>query len=154
SYKKLILYMAYMNTIPGLPVIYYGSEFGMSGATDPDNRRMMRFNENLSDGEKNTLQQVRQIINLRKEHSALRYGDFYTIRADQKIFAYVRSDANEIILVVLNKSNNPQELNFNLPVYYELKELESLKDKSRIRTEGNTVKFKIDSRDWQVFILR
>ena len=48
SYKKLTLYMAFMNTIPGLPVIYYGSEFGMSGASDPDNRRMMRFDDDLT----------------------------------------------------------------------------------------------------------
>ena len=52
NYKKLILYMAYMNSIPGLPVIYYGSEFGMSGASDPDNRRMMRFGDQLTNMKK------------------------------------------------------------------------------------------------------
>jgi len=41
-----------MDTIPGLPVIYYGSEFGMTGVSDPDNRRMMRFGDDISKYEK------------------------------------------------------------------------------------------------------
>ncbi len=43
SYDKLKLHLAYILTIPGVPVIYYGDEIGMTGASDPDNRRMMRF---------------------------------------------------------------------------------------------------------------
>ncbi len=103
NYKKLILYMAYMNSIPGLPVIYYGSEFGMSGASDPDNRRMMRFGDQLAEGEKSTLKEVSKLIKLRREHTALRHGDFYTLIADEDIYAYVRADMNERILVILNK---------------------------------------------------
>ncbi len=66
SYEKAKLYYAYMNTIPGLPVIYYGSEFGMTGASDPDNRRMMRFGNELNNYERKMLDDVRRIINLRK----------------------------------------------------------------------------------------
>ncbi|MCK5705572.1 MAG: hypothetical protein KAI29_30695, partial [Cyclobacteriaceae bacterium] len=77
NYKKLILYMAYMNSIPGIPVIYYGSEFGMTGATDPDNRRMMRFGDEINSYERKTKAEISKLINLRKKHSALRQGDFY-----------------------------------------------------------------------------
>ena len=34
---KLKLHLAYIFTIPGIPVIYYGDEIGMTGAADPDN---------------------------------------------------------------------------------------------------------------------
>lgn len=118
NYKKLILYMAYMNTIPGLPVIYYGSEFGMTGASDPDNRRMMRFGDQLSSGEINTLNEVRKIVNLRKEHTALRFGDFYTLQADENIYAYTRSDMNERLLVMINKSSEMQSVKLELPLYF------------------------------------
>ena len=54
-----------MNTIPGLPVIYYGSEFGMTGARS-DNRRMMRFGNELSVDERKMLEDVRSLVNVRK----------------------------------------------------------------------------------------
>ena len=37
------MFLAFNFTIPGIPVIYYGDEIGMTGANDPDNRRQMRF---------------------------------------------------------------------------------------------------------------
>ena len=79
SYKKAELYYSFIFTIPGIPVIYYGSEFGMTGADDPDNRRMMRFGNELDDLEKNMLKVTSSIVHMRNEHSALRYGDFKTI---------------------------------------------------------------------------
>ena len=52
SYEKLKLHLAYLLTIPGVPIIYYGDEIGMTGAADPDNRRMMRFGNQLNEHEK------------------------------------------------------------------------------------------------------
>ena len=106
SYDKMKLYLSYILTIPGIPIIDYGDEFGMTGAADPDNRRMMRFGNRLSDWEKETLSDVQKLIKIRKENSALRYGDFYTLEADQNIYAFIRSDLNERVLVVMNKSNS------------------------------------------------
>jgi len=120
NYEKAKLYYAYMNTIPGVPVIYYGSEFGMTGASDPDNRRMMRFGNDLSKDEKKMLKDVRRIINVRKNHPALRYGDFLTLEADENIFAYIRSDMNERILVLLNKNENEQKVELQLPDFYKI----------------------------------
>ena len=104
SYDKLKLHLAYLLTIPGIPIIYYGDEIGMTGAADPDNRRMMRFGDELNEYEKQTLEDVSKLIHIRKEHSALRYGDFLTLQADENIYAYLRSDMNERILTVVNKN--------------------------------------------------
>ncbi len=118
SYKKAELYYAYLFTIPGVPVVYYGSEFGMTGASDPDNRRMMRFTEDLSDLEKNMLFDVRKISNIRENNSSLKYGDFYPLKVDKNIFAYIRSDMNERVLVVLNKSEDIMSVSLNIPEQY------------------------------------
>lgn len=45
-------------TIPGIPIIYYGDEYGLPGAGDPDNRRMMQF-ENLKDREESLRQETK-----------------------------------------------------------------------------------------------
>ncbi|MCU0344899.1 MAG: alpha-glucosidase C-terminal domain-containing protein, partial [Ignavibacterium sp.] len=120
SYDKLKLHLAYILTIPGVPIIYYGDEIGMTGAADPDNRRMMRFGYDLDKNEIQTFEDVSKLIHIRKEHPALRYGDFLTLQADENVYAYLRSDMNERILIIVNKSSNEQNLEFILPGMYNL----------------------------------
>jgi cyclomaltodextrinase / maltogenic alpha-amylase / neopullulanase len=123
SYQKAELYFAYMLTIPGLPVVYYGSEYGMTGADDPDNRRLMRFGNQLSMYEQQMLAVTTTLVKLRNTHSALRYGDFLTLQADTAVYAYLRSDMNERLLVVLNKSLDGRTVDCTLPGAAEAKQL-------------------------------
>ena len=151
SYEKAKLYFAYMFTIPGLPVVYYGSEFGMTGADDPDNRRMMRFSDSLSAYEKQMLNDTRKIIKMRNQHSALRYGDFLTLQADNAVYAYVRSDMNERLLVVLNKSEVPQNVDIHLSEIYNAKELVDIMNGEKIAVKNNIARAIIPSVNWRVY---
>ena len=126
SYDKLKLHLAYLLTIPGIPIIYYGDEIGMTGASDPDNRRMMRFDDELNENEKQTFNHVSKLIHIRKEHPALRYGDFLTLQADENIYAYLRSDMNERVLVIVNKNPNEQRLELSLPTIYKVKKAKEI----------------------------
>ncbi|MFI5236643.1 MAG: alpha-amylase family glycosyl hydrolase, partial [Ignavibacteriales bacterium] len=143
SYDKLKLQLAYILTIPGVPVIYYGDEIGMTGASDPDNRRMMRFDHNLNEFEKQTFKDVSKLIHIRKDHSALRYGDFLTLQADKNIYAYLRSDMNERILVVLNKSEVDQMVDLNLPKFYNLKSATDLVSGNSLGIIENIISFNV-----------
>jgi len=153
SYEKAKLYLAYMLTVPGLPVIYYGSEFGMTGADDPDNRRMMRFGDSLSVYEKSMLADTRKIVRMRNQHSALRYGDFLTLQADTAIYAYLRSDMNERLLVVLNKAESAQSLDLHLPEMYDAKFLVNIATGERIEVEANHVRATIGAVSWKAFVV-
>lgn len=115
SYDKELVFLTYLLTVPGMPIIYYGDEFGMTGANDPDNRRMMRFDEELTPVERNQLEKVSRIINLRKNHSALRRGDYLNIHTEKDVMIYSRGDMFERLIVVLNKSSESQSLIFPLP---------------------------------------
>ena len=70
--------------------------------------------------EEQALEEVSKLIYVRKNHSALCYGDFYTLQADKNIYAYLRSDMNERILAIINKSDDKQKVDLTLPGIYKL----------------------------------
>ena len=153
SYDKLKLHLAYILTIPGVPVIYYGDEIGMTGASDPDNRRMMRFDNDLNEFEKQMLKDVSKLIHIRKDHSALRNGDFLTLQADKNIYAYIRSDMNERILIILNKSEKEQLINLNLPAIYNVSTATDLISGDSFRVNENAVTLDVKGIGFRTFKL-
>jgi glycosidase len=106
GYKKLQSLLAFNMTIPGIPTIYYGDEFGMPGANDPDNRRMMRF-DGLSDKETKTLDITKNLIKIRRENIQFLFGDFDILYVDSKVLIYSRSYFDKTGIVVFNKSRKP-----------------------------------------------
>lgn len=153
SYNKLKLYMAYLLSIPGVPIIYYGDEFGMTGAADPDNRRMMRFDNELNSYEKKTLEDVSKLIHIRKNNSALRYGDFLTLKADENIYSFIRSDMNQRILVILNKNQSEQNFSIDLPKIYKTSQLKNLFTGEDIIITKNKLDLKIKGSSFLIFKL-
>ena len=105
AYKKLQQLMAFNMTIPGIPVIYYGDEFGMPGGNDPDSRRMMRFDDQLSEKEKINLDVTKKLIAIRKSNMALLYGDFIYMKAEDSSLVYARKYFDNTVYVVFNNSD-------------------------------------------------
>ena len=104
AYRKMAMFNAFNLTIPGIPIIYYGDEIGMAGAGDPDNRRMMRF-ENLKRHEADLQKEISNLIKLRNENMALLYGDFAIIENSYSRLIYRRSYFDVSITITLDKSN-------------------------------------------------
>ena len=73
AYDRVAMLWAFQCALPGVPVIYYGDEIGMPGGGDPDSRRMMRF-EGWSAEEQELHAHFARMLQLRREHPALRYG--------------------------------------------------------------------------------
>lgn len=154
SYDKLKLHLAYILTIPGIPIIYYGDEIGMTGAADPDNRRMMRFDNDLNQYEKQTLEDVSKLIHIRKENSALRYGDFLTLQADENVYAYLRSDMNERVLTVINKNPNEQKIEFTLPAMYKVIIAKDLVSGKEYDVKNNKISLTVDGTKYLILKLK
>ncbi len=74
-------------TLPGAPNVYYGAEVGMTGGADPENRGPMRWD--LVQADNPDLVWVKKLIGLRKQHRALRIGDYRPVQA-QRLFAFER----------------------------------------------------------------
>lgn len=103
GYAKLKMLHAFNMTIPGIPIIYYGDEIGMPGANDPDNRRMMRF-DNLTSFETDVKNTVTKLTNLRSTHMALLYGDFEVLEVSETVYVYKRTYQDDVVIVAFNKS--------------------------------------------------
>jgi glycosidase len=153
SYKKAELFYAFMFTIPGLPFIYYGSEFGMTGADDPDNRRMMRFNKDLSQNELEMLLETSKIVKMRNSHSALKYGDFQTVVIEKDIYAYMRCDMNEKLIIILNKCEENKNVKIKLPEIEKYSTAIDLIDGSNSKILKNELSVKLNAIEWKVFKL-
>jgi glycosidase len=115
-YRRLVLAQALVLTLPGAPVIYQGDEFGLPGAGDPDNRRVMRFDEQLDAREAWALEQVATLGRTRSCLPSLRHGERAPVEADDDVLAYLRdADDGRPALVVLNRSEQTLTRSFPLP---------------------------------------
>lgn len=70
--EKLRLAAALQLLLPGMPMIYYGDEYGMSGGKDPDCRRGMLWDASRQDLE--TYAWYKNLIRVRKEYPVLVEG--------------------------------------------------------------------------------
>lgn len=104
AYDKLKIAFAYIFALPGIPLIYYGDEFGLPGAGDPDNRRMMRFGNQLNSNEKDTLLFMQTLGKARKTHEVLRRGQMGpTLWANSDILVFSRTHTSGTAIVVINR---------------------------------------------------
>jgi cyclomaltodextrinase / maltogenic alpha-amylase / neopullulanase len=142
GYRKLSMLTAFNMTIPGIPVIYYGDEFGLPGGNDPDSRRMMKF-DGLNPHEAATKATAAKLTKIRKENLSLIYGNFMTLQVDDKTYAYARRYFNNVSVVVFNKSDKPIDLKLELPEWMEDPDLKA--------NFGNT--FKVEERKLLIALL-
>jgi glycosidase len=114
SYAKLRLAFTFVLTSPGVPMIYYGDEIGMTGAQDPDNRRMFPDLKKLSPEEKKVQQHVAKLNAIRAAHPAIRYGSRRCLLADQETYAVVRAYLKDRVLILYNRSEQPKQINLEV----------------------------------------
>ncbi|MBN2601926.1 MAG: hypothetical protein JXR87_08035, partial [Candidatus Marinimicrobia bacterium] len=139
TYLKEQILFCYLMTIPGVPIVFYGDEFGMTGANDPDNRRMMRFGDDLTELETEQLQAFKKLTALRNEYTCLRRGDYLNLYTDKDVMIYSRGDYQNRLIILINKSDRPKEVSFSLPAWLETPTLESLIGNRQYQISGNTL---------------
>jgi glycosidase len=139
--QKLLL--VHQFTFVGAPHIWNGDEVGMWGADDPDCRKPIVWDDlkyederaNYDPGKKRPVDIVKpdkelfsyyqKLTKLRRENSVLSTGDLnFTVADDQKmVLSYSRSNENEEIVVVFNRSDNEQSVFISVQKNGSYKEL-------------------------------
>jgi glycosidase len=118
--RKLKLAALCQFTLAGAPVIYYGTEVGLSQYNDVmQNGRAIHEETRLpmlwgEDQNMDLLEFYRKLIMVRKGESALTHGTRETIFANEDILAYRRTDGANSILCVMNVSEKESELELDI----------------------------------------
>lgn len=98
-------------TWPGAPTLYYGDEAGVTGFTDPDNRRTYPWGkEDLE-----LIEFHKEMIRIHKHYPALTHGSLKFLESQWGIISYARFTEREQIITAFN--NNHEEKTISLHVW-------------------------------------
>jgi len=121
--NKALLYPLYilLFTMPGIPSVYYGSEFGLDAAKEPYSDNSLRPALDLAELESRVPQHdlpgiIRRLAELRKQSKAILLGNYQEMLVNANQLAFVRQFSDENVLVVLNSADQAVEVHLdNLP---------------------------------------
>ena len=108
--ERLKLAATLLMTMPGTPIIYYGTEVGLSQRYDgvmenAEARLPMLWG---ADQNPELLAHFQELGRMRGESVALRRGDRKNLLADKEVLVYERTAGDDTVTVALNFSEQPQ----------------------------------------------
>ncbi|MGQ0505301.1 MAG: alpha-amylase family glycosyl hydrolase [Myxococcaceae bacterium] len=95
-------------TARGTPALQYGTEVGLAGEKEPENRGDMVFEATHP-----LKKHIEQMMALRSQ-PALRHGAVRILRADEEVFAYLRVAPEQSALIVVNRGKPRVDLRTTL----------------------------------------
>ncbi|WP_162055308.1 alpha-amylase family glycosyl hydrolase [Pontibacter pamirensis] len=108
-------------TMPGVPSIYYGSEWGISGTKLPDTDAPLRPKllqpEALEQKPHPALADtISRLAGIRKKHAALKYGSYQQVHVAHEQLAFARRTKEEHLIVVVNAASTQASLSLKVEV--------------------------------------
>lgn len=110
-----------MFTLPGIPSVYYGSEWGIEGRKQGSNDDPMRPRLILEEIKKNAprpelIPLIQKLSALKKEQPALTDGVYRELLLRNRQYAFARILGNEAVVTAVNNDDQEAELCFSCPV--------------------------------------
>ena len=96
-------------TLPGVPLIYYGDEAGLTGGKDPSNRKSYPWGKENND----ILGFYRKISAIRVSEEALRNGEIEFLEFNNGILAYQRTLNKDRIIIAVNIMEKEENILIN-----------------------------------------
>jgi cyclomaltodextrinase / maltogenic alpha-amylase / neopullulanase len=109
---------ALLFTIPGVPSIYYGSEWGQAGLKDQDDwllRPRLKPDEAQAQAAHPELAAaIARLARLRHNLAALRYGDYTQLHVAAEQLAFARRHGDQLAIVAVNAAATPARLTLSV----------------------------------------
>ena len=93
-------------TLPGVPLIYYGDEAGLTGGKDPDNRKSYPWGKENKD----ILEFYKKISAIRVGEEALKSGEIEFLENNNGILGYERILNSDRIIIVVNMMEKEENI--------------------------------------------
>lgn len=107
-------------TIPGIPSVYYGSEWGWEGkkvnGDDSPLRPDIDLGRALQESPHPDLAKtISSLAKIRKSSSALKYGSYQQLEVAHEQFAFARQSADEYVVVLVNAADEEASVDLKIP---------------------------------------
>ena len=107
-------------TMPGVPSIYYGSEWGIEGKRAPGDDSALRPSLDLPslsqiDSHRDLASFVARLARIRHDLPALRHGSYRQLHVSSEQLAYARETPDQLVLVAVNAADRPATLELKVP---------------------------------------
>lgn len=103
---RMQLAVLFQMTFVGIPSVFYGDECGLYGVQECEYRHEMDW----SGTSRPLMEFYRAAMALRREHGALREGDYHTICTQGGLYGYRRADEHEKLVIFLNNQHEEATL--------------------------------------------
>ena len=121
-------------SLPGIPSIFYGDEFGQIGEKGVDSKRDMKFHKALSKSEIHLKSRISILNKIRSTYASLSIGDLMILREGLDYSAWLKSYFNEHTLILFNFGDKEKEINISFP--FPVSSLTSLLDENHINLDN------------------
>ncbi|MBI4774269.1 MAG: alpha-amylase [Deltaproteobacteria bacterium] len=107
-------------TMPGVPSIYYGSEWGIEGRRSSNGDRALRPALDLTKTRSqcpypDLARTIARLARIRKESPALKYGNYRQLLVSHEQLAFLRHTPDEAVVTVLNAAGKTVPVRFPSP---------------------------------------
>lgn len=107
--EYLKLGLSFIMTYPSIPIIYYGTEIGLEGKSDPDNRKFMNWDE-IENPQNKIFPFFMDLVDLRAKINSLKLDTFNLLTTTTNYISYEQVSDNDSVVVVLNVSDKMQKV--------------------------------------------
>jgi glycosidase len=153
----LSLLYALLYTIPGVPSIYYGSEWGITGRKDKANDSGMRAAIAFAEMEANPPQPwlpdyLSHLAAIRQESAALRIGDYRQLYVDSDQIAFRRLSDGDAAIVVVNAGSENVTLTFDVDLDNGVELVDRLNEEYGFTVDGRSLNIEMSPNSSRILV--
>lgn len=126
------LLLTQLLTMPGIPVVQYGSESAMNGTELPESHQILDMAV-----DKELVDHITDLTSLRNSSEALRTGELEVLHDEDGWLVYKRSNDEETWIIAINSSSSTKSINLSADIIGDGQELRGLFEGDIIRQEDN-----------------